>query len=53
MKASIRRRIGDEEFMPDSRLAIVSRSEVEEASVSCSGEENWHAGGLDREVKAR
>ena len=43
----MRRRIGDEGFMPDSRLMIVSRSEMEDASEARSGGVSWHACRLD------
>lgn len=42
MKASIRKRMGEEGFMPDSRFARVSRSAMEGDS-SWRGEVNWHA----------
>ena len=46
IKASIRRRIADSEVTPRSRLERLSRSTMEGASVSWSGEVSWHASKL-------
>lgn len=37
--------------MPDSCLETTSRSIMEGASASCSGEVTWHASGLDEGTK--
>ena len=43
MKLSMRRRMGELEVMPDSRLARVSLSAMVGPSVRSTGEVSWHA----------